>query len=52
MERGHPCPHERKARTNLSMLRTLAGKDARAPINYFELGTGIWLMARSPMLPK
>jgi hypothetical protein len=42
LERGHPCPPEREARIDLqrvtimleelSVLRTLAGKDARAPI--------------------
>ena len=30
MERGHPYPHAREART-MSVLRTLAGRDARAP---------------------
>jgi hypothetical protein len=36
-------------REQTGMLRMLADKDPRAAINYFELGSGIWPMARVPL---
>jgi len=31
VERGHPCPHEREARTNTERASRSCGRDARGP---------------------
>jgi len=33
MGRGRPCPHEREARTGLSVLRTLCGQGCPRSMN-------------------